>query len=87
MLRPYLHGYIVNNEGTLVDVSEQGGGDTSIISTPRGIDRFFTALFSGRLLPPARLRPLLSLLLWPVSPGADRFGPQIRAGWRPTLGA
>ena len=61
MPRPYLHGYIANDEGELTDVSEQGGDDTSMISTPRDIGRFFAALFSGRLLPPAQLRQMLTV--------------------------
>lgn len=61
MPRPYLHGYIANDEGELADVSEQGGDDTSMISTPRDIGRFFAALFSGRLLPPAQLRQMLTV--------------------------
>jgi D-alanyl-D-alanine carboxypeptidase len=58
---PYLHGYIADDAGTLVDVSQQGGDDTSMISTPRDLGRFFDALFSGRLLPAAWLRQMLSV--------------------------
>lgn len=61
MPRPYLHGYLASDEGTLVDVSQQGGDDTSMISTPRDIRRFFTALFSGRLLPTPWLRQMMSV--------------------------
>jgi D-alanyl-D-alanine carboxypeptidase len=61
MPRPYLHGYITDDAGALVDVSQQGADDTSIISTPDDIARFFAALFSGRLLPPAELGQMLSV--------------------------
>jgi len=58
---PYLHGYIADDAGVLVDVSQQGGDDTSMISTPQDIARFFAALFSGRLLPTAWLRQMMSV--------------------------
>jgi D-alanyl-D-alanine carboxypeptidase len=61
MPRPYLHGYIANDAGVLVDVSQQGGDDTSMISTPRDISRFFTALLSGHVLPAAWLRQMMSV--------------------------
>lgn len=58
---PYLHGYISDDEGTFVDVSQQGGDDTSMISTPQDIGRFFAALFSGRLLPGGELGQMMSV--------------------------
>ncbi|MBM9509491.1 serine hydrolase domain-containing protein [Actinacidiphila acididurans] len=55
MPRPYLHGYQIDSQGRTVDVSAQEGDPTSMISTPADLDRFLTALFRGRLLPPAQL--------------------------------
>lgn len=66
---PYLHGYIADDEGALVDVSQQGDDDTSMISTPGDIGRFFNALFSGRVLPAAWLRQIMAV---PDVPYADR---------------
>ncbi|MGC0418053.1 serine hydrolase domain-containing protein [Embleya sp. AB8] len=61
MPRPYLHGYLTDGEGELVDVSEQGGDPSNIISTPADLDRFITALFRGRLLPAAQLEEMFTL--------------------------
>lgn len=58
---PYLHGYVADDAGALVDVSQQGGDDTSMISTPGDLGRFFTALFTGRLLPAAWLRQMMAV--------------------------
>ena len=52
---------IADDEGALIDVSQQSGDDTSMISTPRDIGRFFTALFSGRLPPAIWLRQMMSV--------------------------
>jgi D-alanyl-D-alanine carboxypeptidase len=71
MPRPYVHGYIADDEGTLADVSEQGGDDTSMISAPRDTGRFFTALFSGRLLPSAELRQMMSVPDVPYADASD----------------
>jgi CubicO group peptidase (beta-lactamase class C family) len=71
MPRPYLHGYIADNEGALVDVSQQGADDSSMISTPQDIGRFFTVLFSGRLLPAAGLRQMMSVPGVPYRGTAD----------------
>jgi D-alanyl-D-alanine carboxypeptidase len=58
---PYLHGYVADDEGTLVDVSQQAGDDTSMISTPDDLSRFFGALFAGRLLPAPWLRQMMTV--------------------------
>lgn len=58
---PHLHGYLVNSSGRPVDVSEQGGNPSNMVSTPADLDRFITALFGGRLLRPAQLDELFAL--------------------------
>ncbi|MFF3920574.1 serine hydrolase domain-containing protein [Streptomyces sp. NPDC001852] len=61
MPRPYLHGYITDGNGTAVDVSEQGGDPSNMISTPADLDRFITALFQGRLLPADQLNEMFTV--------------------------
>ncbi|MDH6127553.1 serine hydrolase domain-containing protein [Kitasatospora sp. GP82] len=61
MPRPYLHGYQANGAGELVDVSEQGGNPSNMISTPADLDHFITALFQGRLLATAQLDEMFRL--------------------------
>ena len=61
MPRPYLHGYVTDSHGRAVDVSEQGGDPSNMISTPADLDRFITALFQGRLLPPGQLDEMFTL--------------------------
>ena len=61
MPRPYLHGYMTDDEGRAVDVSEQGGDPSNLISTPADLDHFITALMQGRLLPPAQQNELFTL--------------------------
>lgn len=61
MPSPYLHGYMTDSEGAVVDVSAQGGDSSSMISTTADLDRFVTALFQGRLLPPALLAQMFAL--------------------------
>lgn len=68
MPRPYMRGYVAADDGTLVDVSEQAGDATSMISTPRDIDTFFAGLFAGKLLPGNELREMLKV---PAVPYAD----------------
>lgn len=68
MPNPYLHGYVAADDGTLVDVSEQAGDASSMISTPRDIDTFFSALFDGKLLPDKQLHDMLTV---PAVPYAD----------------
>ncbi|KPC66322.1 serine hydrolase domain-containing protein [Streptomyces chattanoogensis] len=59
--RPYLPGYIPNGKGDLIDVNEQGGNPSSMISTTADLDRFITGLFNGRLLRPAQAAELRTL--------------------------
>jgi D-alanyl-D-alanine carboxypeptidase len=61
MPNPYLHGYVTNNQGQAVDVSEQGGDPSNMISTPADLDHFITGLFQGRLLPAAQLNEMFTL--------------------------
>ncbi|MFF2141759.1 serine hydrolase domain-containing protein [Kitasatospora sp. NPDC058190] len=61
MPRPYLHGYMADSSGQAVDVSEQGGTPSNMISTPADLDHFMTALFQGRLLPAAQQNELFTL--------------------------
>ncbi|WP_344637397.1 serine hydrolase domain-containing protein [Kitasatospora cystarginea] len=61
MPRPYLHGYLTSGDGRAVDVSEQGGNPSNMISTPSDLDHFITALFQGRLLPAAQLDEMFRL--------------------------
>ncbi|MGW1376680.1 serine hydrolase domain-containing protein [Streptomyces sp. NPDC002446] len=59
--RPYLPGYVPNGKGELVDVNEQGGNPSSMISTTADLSRFITGLFDGRLLRPAQAAQLRAL--------------------------
>ncbi|UNO41227.1 serine hydrolase domain-containing protein [Streptomyces sp. MST-110588] len=59
--RPYLPGYAPDGRGELVDVNEQGGNPSSMISTTADLDRFVTGLFNGRLLRPAQAAELRTL--------------------------
>ncbi|MEZ0112769.1 D-alanyl-D-alanine carboxypeptidase [Catenulispora sp. EB89] len=61
MPRPYLHGYMTDDEGRPIDVSEQGGDPSNLISTPADLDHFITALMQGRLLPPAQQNELFAI--------------------------
>ncbi|MDH6138982.1 D-alanyl-D-alanine carboxypeptidase [Kitasatospora sp. GP30] len=61
MPRPYLHGYLTGSQGEDVDVSEQGGDPSNMISTPADLDRFLTTLLQGRLLPAAQQQELFTL--------------------------
>ncbi|MFI0714496.1 serine hydrolase domain-containing protein [Streptomyces inhibens] len=59
--RPYLPGYVPDGKGKLVDVNEQGGNPSSMISTTVDLERFITGLFNGRLLRPAQAAELRAL--------------------------
>jgi D-alanyl-D-alanine carboxypeptidase len=61
MPAPYLHGYLTAADGTVVDVSEQGGDPSSMISTTGDLDRVITALFRGRLVPQPQLAQMFAL--------------------------
>ncbi|MEV5219197.1 serine hydrolase domain-containing protein [Streptomyces syringium] len=59
--RPYLPGYLPTSKGELVDINEQGGNPSQMISTTADLDRFMTSLFTGRLLRPAQTAELRAL--------------------------
>ncbi|MFF7632553.1 serine hydrolase domain-containing protein [Kitasatospora sp. NPDC008050] len=61
MPKPYLHGYLTNSAGQPVDVSEQGGDPSNMISTPADLDHFISALFKGQLLAPAQLNEMFTI--------------------------
>ncbi|MBS2539177.1 beta-lactamase family protein, partial [Catenulispora sp. NF23] len=61
MPSPYMHGYLTTSQGTVTDVSAQGGNPSSMISTTGDLDRFIRALFQGRLLPSAQLAQMFTL--------------------------
>jgi D-alanyl-D-alanine carboxypeptidase len=76
---PYLHSY--DSEGQdpgapLADISQQSptlyGAQGAMISTTADLDRFITALFSGRLLPPAQLDDMFTIPA--VASGPFRYG-------------
>ncbi|MGW1500495.1 serine hydrolase domain-containing protein [Streptomyces mirabilis] len=65
---PHSHGYltITSSDGTThpVDVTEQSPwpwAEGGMISTPADLDRFMTALFRGRFLPPAQQAELFTV--------------------------
>lgn len=61
MPRPYLHGYLTDSRGEVVDVSEQGGDPSNMISTPADLDHFVSALFRGELLPATQLQEMFTV--------------------------
>ena len=66
MPSPYLHGYYQQGTGgPLTDISGQNptlfGAQGAMISTTGDLDRFITALFHGRLLPPAELDDMFTI--------------------------
>ena len=77
MPSPYLHGYYQQGAGEpLTDISEQSptlfGAQGAMISTTGDLDRFITALFRGRLLPPAELDDMFTIPA--AASGATRYG-------------
>ncbi|MFF9771892.1 serine hydrolase domain-containing protein [Streptomyces sp. NPDC014636] len=65
---PHSHGYltVTSSDGTThpVDVTEQSPwpwAEGGMISTPADLDRFMTALFRGRLLPPVQQAELFTV--------------------------
>ena len=70
---PYLHGY---DSALPADISQQSpslyGAQGAMISTTADLDRFITALFRGRLLPPAQLDEMFTIPA--VASGPFRYG-------------
>ncbi|MEU5128354.1 beta-lactamase family protein [Streptomyces mobaraensis NBRC 13819 = DSM 40847] len=62
---PHVHGYLAMSDGTLRDATEydqtEAWGEGEMISTTGDLDRFLSALFSGRLLPAAQLERMFTL--------------------------
>ncbi|MFB6815417.1 serine hydrolase domain-containing protein [Streptomyces sp. NPDC056347] len=62
---PHSHGYIAvpwpDGGSQLVDITEQNPGAGGLISTTADLDRFLTALFRGRLLPPTEQAELFDV--------------------------
>lgn len=77
MPSPYLHGYYQQGAGEpLTDISGQSptlfGAQGAMISTTGDLDRFITALFRGRLLPPAELDDMFTIPA--AASGTIRYG-------------
>ncbi len=79
MPSPYLHGYDTAGQDQTVppaDISQQSptlyGAQGDMISTTADLDRFITALFRGRLLPPAQLDDMFTIPA--VAAGPYRYG-------------
>ena len=76
---PHARAYELFPTGDLVDVTEQVSWDPdSIVSSTRDLDRFFRALLSGRLLPPAQLAAMKRTV--PVSAEVEQVWPGGRYG-------
>jgi D-alanyl-D-alanine carboxypeptidase len=73
MPKPYVHGYVANDAGQLVDTSRQADDASGMISTPRDTDAFFTALYRGRLLPAAQFKEMTTLPNVPYANKSDCF--------------
>ncbi|MER7585137.1 serine hydrolase domain-containing protein [Kitasatospora sp. NPDC097691] len=73
---PHAHGYIdvspAHDKSGLVDITEQNPGAGGMISTTADLDRFLTALFRGRLLPPAQLDAMFTVPDVPYLGGSDQ---------------
>jgi D-alanyl-D-alanine carboxypeptidase len=77
--QPHAQAYQLFETGELVDVTEQVSGDPdSIVSTTRDLDRFFRALLSGWLLPPAQLAEMKRTV--PISADIEQIWPGGRYG-------
>ncbi|MFE7355593.1 serine hydrolase domain-containing protein [Streptomyces sp. NPDC057543] len=72
---PHSHGYIAvprpDGGSQLVDITEQNPGAGGMISTTADLDRFLTALFQGRLLPPTEQAELFDVPDVPYLGGTD----------------
>jgi D-alanyl-D-alanine carboxypeptidase len=84
---PYLHGYYQQGSGEpLADISGQSptlfGAQGAMISTTGDLDRFITALFRGKLLPPAELDDMFTIPA--AASGTTRYGMGLLAYTLPT---
>lgn len=77
---PHPHSYWPGADGQLVDVTEQdvsaGWAAGQLIGTPRDLNTFLTALIGGRLLKPAQLKEMRTLVDAPEfdTTGTARYG-------------
>ncbi|MFI1799402.1 serine hydrolase domain-containing protein [Streptomyces sp. NPDC020379] len=62
---PHVHGYLAMSDGTLKDATDfnqsEAWGEGEMISTTGDLDRFISALFSGKLLPEPALDKMFTL--------------------------
>ncbi|MGW2185072.1 serine hydrolase domain-containing protein [Streptomyces sp. NPDC001719] len=62
---PHVHGYLAMSDGTLKDATDfnqsEAWGEGEMISTTGDLDRFVSALFSGKLLPKPVLDKMFTL--------------------------
>ncbi|MGA5128264.1 serine hydrolase domain-containing protein [Streptomyces olivoreticuli] len=62
---PHVHGYLAMSDGTLKDATDynqsEAWGEGEMISTTGDLDRFISALFSGKLLPKPQLDKMFTL--------------------------
>jgi D-alanyl-D-alanine carboxypeptidase len=71
--KPYAHGYLLNQPGTTspVDITQVSPSTAwaagGLLSTAQDIARFYTALLTGRVLPPRQLHQMLTTV--PIGPG------------------
>ncbi|MGW5369089.1 serine hydrolase domain-containing protein [Streptomyces sp. NPDC004009] len=83
------HGYIAvprpDGGSQLVDITEQNPGAGGMISTTADLDRFLTALFRGRLLPPTEQAELFDVPDVPYLGGTARDPGQGRAYYAVSL--
>ncbi|MEV5508168.1 serine hydrolase domain-containing protein [Streptomyces orinoci] len=77
---PHSHSYFTSGDGHRVDGTDWnttfGGVGGALVSTPADLTRFATALFGGRLLPPAQLAQMRRT----VAADPDRLWPGARYG-------
>jgi D-alanyl-D-alanine carboxypeptidase len=76
---PHPHGYHHDDpKAPLTDVTEldpsQAWGAGQIVSTPSDLNRFFSALLAGRLLPPAQLKEMRTTVAAPEMGAGARYG-------------
>ncbi|MCU1646789.1 MAG: D-alanyl-D-alanine carboxypeptidase [Nocardia sp.] len=58
---PVLIGYLTKTDGTVVDIADQSGLASAMISTASDIDRFFLAMMRGQLLAAEQQRELFAV--------------------------
>ncbi|MEV6912065.1 serine hydrolase domain-containing protein [Amycolatopsis sp. NPDC051071] len=75
---PHPRGYETTETGALIDYTEQnpswGGAAGAMISTGEDLNRFFTALLAGRVVPPAQLAEMKRTVASAEQPGGYGLG-------------